>query len=251
MNAGIFRQEHYRVRLEWGREGVEQLAGECGVLIVVDVLSFSTSVDIAVGRGGRVLPIPLRHNDPRAAIEAERAGAVLAAAKYEPGWSLSPSSLLELPANTLLALPSPNGATLSARAAEFDTRVIAGSLRNASAVAEAAVDLAGDLPIGVIAAGERWGVVEGPLRPSIEDYLGAGAIAAALLDHRDGGSPEARLAATAFRAAGRELPRLVAEAISGQELADAGLAADVRLAAELDASIAVPVLVDGIYSGVG
>ncbi|MCC3313061.1 2-phosphosulfolactate phosphatase [Nocardia africana] len=249
MNAGIFRQQGYRIRLEWGREGVEQLGPECGALIIVDVLSFSTSVDIAVSRGGRILPLPLRHADPRAAVAAERAGAVLAAAKHEGGWSLSPSPLLELPAGTVLALPSPNGATLSARAGEFDLTVFAGSLRNADAVATAAIAAAGDRPVGIIPAGERWGIVDGPLRPSLEDYLGAGAIAAALLARNAGGSPEARLAAIGFRAASDELPAVLGEAVSGRELTGGGLARDVRLAAQWNASTAVPVLVDGIYGG--
>ncbi|WP_219822977.1 MULTISPECIES: 2-phosphosulfolactate phosphatase [Nocardia] len=249
MNAGIFRQQGYRIRLEWGREGVEQLGPECGALIIVDVLSFSTAVDIAVSRGGRVLPLPLRHADPRAAVEAERAGAVLAAAKHRSGWSLSPSSLLELPAGTLLALPSPNGATLSARAAGFDLTVFAGSIRNADAVAKAAIAAAGDRPVGIVPAGERWGVVDGPLRPSLEDHLGAGAIATALLAHDAHGSPEARLAAVGFRGVAGELPAVLAEAISGRELTGIGLVRDVRLAAQWNISTAAPVLVGGIYGG--
>ncbi|NKY43755.1 hypothetical protein HGB45_10125 [Nocardia cerradoensis] len=247
VNAGIFRQQDYRIRLEWGPQGVEQLGPECGALIIVDVLSFSTSVDIAVSRGGRVLPLPLRRADPRAAVEAERAGAVLAAAKHDSGWSLSPSSLLDLPAGTLLALPSPNGATLSARAAHYDSTVFAGSLRNADAVATAAIAAAGDRPVGIVAAGERWGIVDGPLRPSLEDHLGAGAIAAALLAHDSDGSPEARLAALGFRSATSELPALLAESISGRELTDMGLAHDVHLAAQWNASTTAPVLIDGIY----
>ncbi|PPJ38655.1 hypothetical protein C5E45_07025 [Nocardia nova] len=249
VNAGVYRQQGYRIRLEWGREGVEQLGPECGALIIVDVLSFSTSVDIAVSRGGRVLPLPLRHADPRAALEAERAGAVLAAAKHERGWSLSPSSLLELPAGTLLALPSPNGATLSARAAGFDLTVFAGSLRNADAVAKAAIAAADDRPVGIVAAGERWGVVDGPLRPSLEDYVGAGAIAAALLAHNADGSPEAQVAALGFRAVAGELLAILAGAVSGRELTGIGLAHDVRLAAQWNASTAAPVLIDGIYDG--
>ncbi|QIS12887.1 2-phosphosulfolactate phosphatase [Nocardia arthritidis] len=249
MNSGVFGQDGYAVRLEWGGEGVDALAPECGAVIIVDVLSFSTSVDIAVGRGARVLPLPHRHTDPRAQRAAQAAGAVLAAAKGEPGWSLSPASLLDLPAGALLALPSPNGATLSARAAGFATAVFAGSLRNADAVAKAAADAAGGRPIGVIPAGERWGVIEGPLRPGIEDYLGAGAIAAALLDRCDHPSPEICLAAYAFRSAAAELDTLLADSISGRELAEIDMAADVRLAAELNSSTVAPRLVDGIYSG--
>ncbi|WP_440899807.1 hypothetical protein [Actinosynnema sp.] len=40
----VFGQQGCRVRLEWGGEGVSALGGECAVLVVVDVLSFSTAV---------------------------------------------------------------------------------------------------------------------------------------------------------------------------------------------------------------
>ncbi|WP_324189650.1 2-phosphosulfolactate phosphatase [Nocardia otitidiscaviarum] len=218
--------------------------------MIVDVLSFCTSVDIAVARGGRVLPLPLRRSDPRAQFEARQAGAVLAAGKHESGWSLSPSSLRTLPANTLVALPSPNGATLSARAAEFDTVVFAGCLRNAESVAASAHRAANGRPVGIIAAGERWGITAGPLRPSLEDHLGAGAIAAALAERFDGrSSPEARLAATAFGATATNLREALTGAVSGRELAEKGMAADVLLAADWNASTTAPRLTGGTYSG--
>lgn len=50
------RQRHHRVRLEWGLAGVEILGADCAVIVVIDVLSFCTSVDVVVGRGGSVVP---------------------------------------------------------------------------------------------------------------------------------------------------------------------------------------------------
>jgi 2-phosphosulfolactate phosphatase len=120
----VYTQAGYDIRFEWGAEGVAALAGSCGVL-VVDVLSFSTAVDVAVARGARILPLPWR--DERAAAAAKAAGAVLAG---ERSWTLRPSSLVDIPAGTLLALASPNGATLCARAAATGTRVVDGVLTN-------------------------------------------------------------------------------------------------------------------------
>ena len=134
------RVEHqqgvYDVRCEWGRHGVEMLARECAVVVIVDVLSFCTSVDVAVGRGARVLP--QRWHDPYAAREAVTHGAMPAGRRHGDGPSLRPSSLLGLAAGSVLALPSPNGASLCAAAARHDGVVLAGCLRNATAVATAA-----------------------------------------------------------------------------------------------------------------
>ena len=56
-----------RARCEWGLSGLLALRGEAAVLVVVDVLSFST----AAGRGPAVLPFP--YGDPAAArAEAAR-----------------------------------------------------------------------------------------------------------------------------------------------------------------------------------
>ncbi|MCO1658316.1 2-phosphosulfolactate phosphatase [Pseudonocardia humida] len=235
------RQRGYRVRLEWGPHGVEVLAADCAVLVVVDVLSFCTSVDIAVGRGAAVLP--QRDHDPAAAeAEAERAGAVPAGRRDGPGPSLRPSSLLGLAAGTTLALRSPNGATLCAAAAAAGVPLLAGCLRNAGAVAAAADRFDG--PVGLVAAGERW--PDGTLRVAVEDAVGAGAIAARLRDR----STEADLAAAQFAAArARGLLDVLAATSSGRELLADGYGADVALAAALDASRAVPALTGGLLAG--
>lgn len=240
-----YAQDGYDIRLEWGAEGVDVLAPECGVLVIVDVLSFSTAVDVAVGRGARILPLPWR--DERAAQAAKAAGAVLGG---ERSWSLRPSSLLDIPSGTLLALPSPNGATLCGRAAATGVRVLAGCLRNARSIAGQALAAAGGRPIGVIPAGERWGVEGRPLRPSLEDLIGAGAIVAALRTLQGGSaSQEALLAANAALAVD-DLSATLADCTSGRELVKYGRAADVELAAELDVSVVAPVLVDGVLADV-
>ncbi|MGI5125190.1 2-phosphosulfolactate phosphatase [Pseudonocardia sp. CA-107938] len=230
------RQRGHRVRLEWGAEGVGVLAADCAVVVVVDVLSFSTCVDVATARGVDVLPMPRRD-----AAAAEAAGAVLAGPRRSSGPSLSPASLRTLPGGTRLALPSPNGSTLCALAAATGTAtVFAGCLRNASAVAAAAAEVAGDGAIGLVPAGERW--PDGTLRVAVEDLLGAAAIAAAL----DGRSPEAELAVAQFRAVADRLPAVLAELSSGRELVADGFAEDVAIAAAHDTSDTAPRLVDGL-----
>jgi 2-phosphosulfolactate phosphatase len=252
----VFEQDGFDLRVEWGLDGVHALGPHCAVLVIVDVLVFTTTVDVAVGQGARVLPLPWR--DARAAEAARVAGATLTptglanldgqpTATTGGGWTLRPSSLAgAVPAGTFLAITSANGAHLSAAAAATGASVVAGSLRNASAAGAAAAELAGDRPVGIVAAGERWKTDGDPLRPSIEDYLGAGAIAAAVTG-RSAPSPEATLAALTYRAARARVPELLADSVSGRELAVAGVPKDVAIAAEVDVSSVVPVLVDGVY----
>jgi 2-phosphosulfolactate phosphatase len=233
-----------------GGEGIDALGRACAVLVIVDVLSFSTTVDLVLGRGGRVLP--LRWRDERAATDSAAAGAVLAG---QDEWTLRPSSVVSFPPSVLLALPSPNGATLCAAAAQTEAHVLTGCLRNAPAVAEKAHRLAGAGPIGVIPGGERWGAnllggeTHGPLRPCVEDHLGAGAIVSALLDHGRSASPEARLAAAAYR--GTDIGVALAECTSGRELAAGGHSGDVKLAAEVAVSRIAPTLIDGVLQDTG
>ncbi len=158
--------------------------------------------------------------------------------RHGPGPSLRPSSLVGLAVGARIALPSPNGATLCAAAKGVD--LVAGCLRNASAVAAALRTCDG--PIGLVPAGERW--PDGTMRVAVEDMLGAGAIAAALDDR----SPEADAAADLFAAA-RGLRQVLGGLASGRELIADGYGADVDLAAELDVSTVVPRMRDGFLSG--
>lgn len=249
---GIFDQAEYDLRLEWGLAGVETLAPISDAVIIVDVLSFCTSVDVAVSRGAAVFPYPYR--DERAAAFAQEQRAELAtpgrsarmpgddSAAHPAGYSLSPESLLYIPAGTRLVLPSPNGATLSMKTGSTPT--FAGCLRNAAAVAQAARVVG--KRIAVIPAGERW--PDGTLRPAAEDWIGAGAILNALHESR---SPEAELAATAFTTATTtgSVSSWLERTSSGKELIARGFATDVQLAAELNISLAAPRLQDGAYQG--
>ena len=94
--------------------GLQALRDDAEVLIIVDVLSFSTAVDIAVSRGVSVLPFPLG-NIESAGLQAAKQGALLALPrkKASGGPSLSPASLMDLDAGSRLLLPSPNGSRLS------------------------------------------------------------------------------------------------------------------------------------------
>ena len=236
-----------QVLSEWGLAGIAALHEHVGVLVIVDVLSFSTAVDVAVSRGAIVYPFSFAE-EQGARFAAERVGALLARPRRSAGakYSLSPASLLSIPAGTKLMLPSLNGSRLSVVAGRTTGRipVLTGCLRNARAVAVVARAIA-DKAIGLVPAGERW--PDGSLRPAVEDLLGAGAI----VDHLDWPcSPEAQVARDAYRTAGRDIDRLIRLTLSGRELVDAGYSGDVDLALEQNASTTVPVLTDGAFQQV-
>jgi len=228
-----------QIDFAWGRAGLAALRETSDVFVIIDVLCFTTSVDVAIARGAEVLPFPL---EKYGADEAARRGeAILARPRREAagGPSLSPASLTGLAPGTRLLLPSPNGSALSAMVQ--DGIAFAASLRNAGAVASAVQRAGRD--IAVIAAGEHW--PGGALRPAIEDLLGAGAIIARLQGHL---SAEARVAKAAYLDLKDDLARTLRESRSGQELIAAGFSDDVDLAQQADVSRAVPRLRDGRYA---
>lgn len=246
-----FTQAGHGVRCEWGPVGAARLAEaeDLACLVVVDVLSFTTSVTVAVEAGTQV--IPYRWRDETAATFADEMGADLAVgrrmATTTSPWSLSPAALRRAPFTPRLVLPSPNGSTIAAAAG--GSTVVAGSLRNATAVGRWLADQGygtAERPVGVIASGERW--PDGSLRPALEDLLGAGAVIAALRRHGgDRLSPEAAVAAGAFTGV-TDVRRTVETSASGRELIGEGYADDVAIATELDACEVVPVLVNGAFT---
>ena len=211
-----FDQSRYQVRLEWGDDGLARLATS-DVVVVVDVLRFSSTVTTRVAAGGAVPLDAAAH-----AVSLNGTAIPRAAAALEP----APIVLL-------------------------------GCLRNASAVAEAIADeqrrRGARTSIALIAGGELVPADAGAAartarRFAVEDLLGAGAIVDALgvrgIDHT---SPEAAAAGEAFRGLRAATRHLLAASGSGQELAECGAHDEVRAAAELDASTAVPVLREGVF----
>lgn len=234
----IFTQSAFDLRCEWGLQGINQLASISDVVIIVDILSFSTSVEIATNNGAVIFPYQWR--DLSASDYARQVKAELASQERRPssGYSLAPSSLINIPADTKLVLPSPNGATLSLNTDSKPT--IAGCLRNAKAVAYFAQSCGNN--IAVIPAGEKWS--DSSLRPAIEDLIGAGAILSYLKGNL---SPEAETALTVFSRWQNELFSVLEKSISGQELINQGFSRDVELAAALNNSSCVPLLTNNAY----
>lgn len=272
-------QHDSRVRLEWGVVGAREI-GPGATCVVVDVLSFTTTLSVAVDRGVTVHPHPWRGDSAR--VLAVELGATLAVGRSAVGrWaagpvggpgaggragsdtgdagdtgevSLSPGTIRAARVLRSLVLPSPNGSTISHLLAGLGSSVVGACLRNRTAVAaRLAAQLAADpgFAVALVPAGERWR--DGSLRPSVEDLWGAGAVAAALLDlgvAEAAVSEEVRAAAAAYRLVEGRLDAALLACASGRELVDLGYADDVAIAAELDESVVVPLLgPDGAFRG--
>lgn len=229
-------QTSFDVKFEWGPTGLAAVAAP--FVVVIDVLRFTTAVDSAVSRGARVFPY--RWKDGSASAFAASVGAVLADGQDAAGPSLSPIRLQRLQAGDAVVLPSPNGSTCAAAAADTGAVVIAACLRNVRSVAAWLNGRRG--PVAVIACGERW--QDGSLRPSLEDHLGAGAVIAALEGTK---SPEAEAAAALWTQSVHSANRMIRECASGRELLARGWVDDLDFALDINASDTVPVLDQGAF----
>jgi 2-phosphosulfolactate phosphatase len=132
---GYTSQSDYSVRFEWGLRGLNALAPSDAVAII-DVLSFSTCVDLVVAQGGAVYPCAFKGE--RAELFAKEHKAVLARPRADlTGYSLSPASLKDCRSIDIV-LPSPNGSEITTAFAESSDKIAIYSacLRNAKAVAQ-------------------------------------------------------------------------------------------------------------------
>lgn len=234
----IFNQFEFDLRCEWGEQGVAKLAPISDVVIIVDILSFSTCVEIATNNGAAIFPYQFK--DESATDYALSMQAELASRERisSGGYSLSPTSLLDIPEGTKLVLPSPNGASLTLRTGQTPT--LAGCLRNAHAIANFARSYGSK--ISVIPAGEKW--EDGTLRPALEDLVGAGAI----LSYLNGKlSPEAEVAVGAFQRVKDHLLTTLKQCSSGKELIAKGFVRDIELSAAINSSTCVPFFGNNVY----
>lgn len=205
-----FDQSTYQVRFEWGVAGLARLAAT-EVVVVVDVLRFSTTVIRAIENGEECALDAGAH-----AISINGAAVSEAAART--------------PAMVLLGGLRNAAAVAAAIHAEQERRGERTS-------------------IAVIAGGELTDRGPGQtLRFAVEDQLGAGAVIDALgalgIDHT---SPEAAAAGESFRALRRAAAHLLTASGSGRELIERGRRDEVVSAAQVDAASVVPVLREGIF----
>jgi len=209
------------VHVEWGERGAGEAADRGDDVVVVDLLRFSTTVTLAAERGARVVALGRGETPPDGTGDA---------------LTLRPASVTALRPGTSYTLSSFNGAAVVA-ACRHAPRVTIGCLRNRSAVAAA---ITPDRRTTIVPCAERWSSIGAGhgIRPSIEDWLGAGAIVAATTNLRL--SSEAKAAAAMFTAAGDALEQWLRQSVSGRELVAKNLADDIDPVFAIDATDTVP-----------
>lgn len=233
-----------RVHVGFDLAGLREGRQRGDVLVLVDVLSFSTAVAAGCSRGVVFLPAGSRRRTEALAAEKGAVASVPRGDRPTPErYSLSPLSYAEAPAGLRVVLRSPNGARLAVASAGSPAVVVAG-LVNATAAGTAAT--AGAKATGkgvtVVACGERVRGRSRRRRFAAEDLLGAGAVAAAVDLPRTG---EAEVAVRAYVAAMSDLEKVLLATESGEQLVGAGWKDDVLYAARLDSLRTVPLLSDG------
>ena len=207
--------------------------------VVFDVLRATTTMAAALQAGVREIRLfENLESARRAAASASTIASRLLCGEAQcvapPGFDLgnSPGQFLAAHRGATIFMCTTNGTRALLAAREADV-LLTGAIVNATAVAEKLIATGRDVTL--LCAGTN-----GEVAP--EDYIGAGAVIAAL--------PRPRLndagifAANAFDASRNRLPEMLRETAGGRNVLAAGLEADVDFAARLDA---VPVV--GVAAG--
>jgi 2-phosphosulfolactate phosphatase len=234
--------------MDWGRSGAQRAADRDDILVIVDVLSFSTAVATALHYGGLIYPCT--HADDPAEIAGRIGGEVAVFRAEVPAkgrFSLSPLTYLNIESGKKVVVASPNGATCSILANKAPYVFTAG-LVNSGAVGERVTEIirGSELSVTVIACGEREkGPDEnGPIRWASEDYLGAGSVISHIPFEK---SPDAVVCESAFKACQGALDQIIWNCPSGLELRDIGFGEDIRHSSRMNIYDCVPVIRNGCF----
>lgn len=227
----------------------QRFDASASVCVVVDVLRASSSIVTLLERGCEAV---VAARDVAEARKLHRAapgyllcGEVdgLPPEGFDYGNSPVEFSRLEL-AGKSAVLATSNGTRVLAALAGESPAVLVGCLLNRTAVACAALAIAGagGLDVTVVCSAAYGGSVF-----VLEDALGAGSIADAALsaDPALVAGDAARFARDAFTMSRARIGEAVRSAYHAQELVDAGLGKDVAYCGQLDASTVAPLLERG------
>lgn len=222
-------------------------------VVIVDILRATTTIAFAVAAGARVLPLASAE-DALARGRALGERAILVGERMSqrlPGFHCnnSPTELAALALRRKTVVLTTTNGTQAVVACAAARRIFAGAITNAPALGAhlcARGTLARDLAI--VCAGRNTGAL------ALEDLLGAGAIAAAVVAaagrDRVWLADGARLALAEFRRARRGIHAAIRQTDAGRDLVALGQRADVAAASAHGAVSTVPRMKGGIFVAV-
>jgi 2-phosphosulfolactate phosphatase len=215
---------------------------EAEVVILVDTLRATTTLTTMVERGMDLILVAgstdearkLKERHPEFLLCGEEKG--IRPDGFDFGNSPAEFAELSPLGENRAILSTSNGTPLITRYRNANLPLI-GCLRNAAAVAEAAAGP--DRPVVVACAGYSASGEE-----SLEDSFTARAIVHELIRDREGFelTAEANSAFDLFAGYGGDARRVLAESRHARDLVDLGFQADIAYAAEMNCSLAVPLL---------
>jgi 2-phosphosulfolactate phosphatase len=239
-----------KIQLDWELEGLKFALRNNDIVVIVDVLRFSSAVVTAIANGFTIYPVSDRNSghELAASLNAEMSGK-----SGEARFSLSPLSYLEPSDQKQVVLYSPNGAACCELVKEYDHAYI-GCLLNAEAVASHITKVAKDTgrDVTLIAAGEQRAIESGERIVyikdvsrrvfAVEDYLGCGAIISSTSFSK---TADARVCELAFKASQNKIENLLLESFSGKYLIQRDMAKGVEHVSRLNRYDTIPVIYDG------
>nr|MBA4405257.1 2-phosphosulfolactate phosphatase [Nanoarchaeum sp.] len=240
------------VKLDWGTEGLNFAVKNNNIVVVVDVLRFSSAVVTAIANGFVIYPIS---NFEKGKIFADSIGAEISGETGKSKFSLSPLSFLKNRdnKNKKVVLYSPNGAACCELVKNGCIAYI-GSLLNAKVVGKQAFKIAKNknLNVTIVAAGEKRATISGEKVLytkensrrvfAVEDYLGCGAIISYINLPK---SPEAEICESAFVGLKDKLKELLFNSFSGRYLMQNNKSKDVDFVSQLNYYNVIPVISKG------
>lgn len=245
----MFNQEPFPIKFDWGGIGASRASQRGDIIVIVDVLSFSTSVVAALASGAIIFPFPYDENLTGYEYAKEIKGELIlgrAEALKSKKPSLSPASFNNSHSGKKYVLSSKNGALCTWLATDTEHLFI-GCFNNATAVANVVNDIRKktNKNVTIIACGEKWennGLgTSDSLRPCIEDFLAAGSILSKLEGKK---SPEAEVSSITFLNSQHKILSLIENSGSGQELVQRGFKEDVVIASNINSDNVVPIICD-------
>src|SRR5947208_1937269 len=105
IDEAIFSQAPHNLKLDWGWHGCTRAAARAEIIVLVDVLRFSTACAAAAAREISIIPAAMDEDLERLAREQK---AILPPMGFS---RLSPAAYVNLAPGTRLVVKSPNGAT--------------------------------------------------------------------------------------------------------------------------------------------